>query len=75
MLDTDTYDIYWAVVRNQNKRHSYLEVAQHSGNRWSVVIDDKEFIVRSTSTDFLVVLHEALTKYLADAQSPTEDTA
>jgi len=52
--------IYWATIRNQTQRHSYIELAHVSGNRWVAILDDEEIKFRSESEDFLELLESAL---------------
>lgn len=54
--------IYWAVVRNEDKRHTYIELEHLGKNKWGVVLDDLEMTVKSDSPDFWDVLTEALSE-------------
>lgn len=55
-------NIFWAVVRNQTDRHSYIEVAHIEGNKWQVVLGYDEYTIRTTKTDFFEILQLALQK-------------
>lgn len=58
-----TKNIYWAVVRNQAARTSYIELTHIKGTRWVAVLDEHEFRFRSRHTEFLSVLIDALAVY------------
>lgn len=54
--------IYWAVIRNQNKRHTYLELEDKGRGKWGVVLGDLEFTFKPTpSEDFFDLLGQAIT--------------
>lgn len=58
-------NVYWGVIRNKADRHSYIEIAEGEGGRWTVVLDTDEFTIRvpvGQSPDFLDLLYLALTK-------------
>ena len=65
MSDNTPHKVFWAVVRNQTTRHTYIEIGELGKNKWSVVLDGKEFTIKSTSTDFFELLRIALEKYAA----------
>jgi hypothetical protein len=53
--------IYWATVRDNNKRLTYIEITQLGNNRWGVLFgDEHEFTVKTEATDFFSVLHVSL---------------
>lgn len=54
------HSIYWAVVKDQNKRKHYFELEELPGNKWGVLLDDDEFTVESDSPDFWDLLKLAL---------------
>lgn len=57
--------IYWAVVRNQTTRHTYIEIEHLGKNKWGVVLDDLEMTIKSDSPEFFDVLAAALTERAA----------
>lgn len=62
MLDDN---IYWGVIRNKDKRHSYIEISEGEAGRWNVMLDTDEFTIRvpsGTDPDFLNLLAIALEK-------------
>lgn len=52
-------NIYWANLRNGTEQEVYIEMNQISKGRWKVTFDLEEFIIKTTATDPLEVLHEA----------------
>jgi hypothetical protein len=58
-MDTTT-DIYWAVIRNQTVRSTYIELEFLGGKRWNAVLGDQEFKFRTEATEFFEVLEAAL---------------
>lgn len=59
-----TDPIFWAVVRDQTERHSYIELAHITKDKWSAVLGDTEFTfkVPGNSKEFFDVLRAALNK-------------
>lgn len=52
-------NVYWANLRSGTKQEVYIELNQISKGRWKVTFDLEEFIIKTTATDPLEVLHEA----------------
>lgn len=52
--------IYWAVVRNQTKRDTYIELTYIGNNKWEAIFGDQEFKFSSAGQDFLSVLVDAV---------------
>jgi len=55
-----TNTVYWAVVRDRTERSTYIELADLGKGKWVAVLDDDEFIFRTTATHFYDVLSVAL---------------
>ena len=55
-------DTYWCIIRNGPERHGYVEISHLGGDKWAVVLDDREFTIKSTARDFYELLEVALSK-------------
>jgi hypothetical protein len=52
--------VYWAVVRNADKRMAYIEISSLGNNKWNVLLDDNEFTLRSQAQSFWELLEQGL---------------
>lgn len=58
-------NIYWGVIRNKDKRATYIEISEGDAGRWNVVLDTDEFTIRvprRSTPDFFDLLESALAK-------------
>lgn len=62
-------NVYWAVIRNKGKRHSYIEIAEGESGRWNVVLDTDEFTLR-VPVDQDLGFFDLLAMALAKRSSP-----
>lgn len=60
MLKSPAHHIYWATVRDQNKRVTYFEMEEVADGKWSVVLDDREVTVKLDSQNPWRILQAAL---------------
>lgn len=59
------HSIYWAVIKDQNKRKHSFVIEELPANKWGVQLDDEEFTIESDSPDFWDLLTIALSKRAA----------
>ena len=57
---TENENVYWATIRQLDKRVDYLEISQTSDMRWAVKVDGHDYSVRTGSKNFWDILHAAL---------------
>lgn len=62
MSDNTGKTIYWAVIRNNTERESYIELVDLGQGKWSAVLGDDEFTFISPADDLWTVLETALGK-------------
>ena len=60
--------VYWANLRDGANQQAYIELDQISRGRWKVPIDVNEFIIKTTSSDPLEILNQALSHHLLQSQ-------
>lgn len=70
MSDHANHSIYWALVKDQNKRKHELVIEELPNNKWGVQLDDEEFTIESDSPDFWDLLTLALAERLARLVEP-----